>query len=159
MAEVYPSLQRIAGSRLAGAGDVTLDATELVHEAYLRLGEQRSEWRSREQFFAIAARVMRRIVIDHLRRRERVKRGGGQQKVALHTGILVGEPFDLDLMALDDALSELAAVDESAVRVVEMRFFSGMKTEEIASSLRTSPSTVERRWRFARAWLERRLIA
>ena len=154
---VYPDLRRLAGSRLSDRGRITLEATDLVHEAYLRLGAQRSDWVSREQFFAIAARVMRRIVVDHLRSRSRQKRGGEAETVTLRTAALASGPRSVDLMALEHALEELAAIDGEAVRIVEMRFFAGMSTDEIAVALGTSLSTVSRRWRFARAWLEREL--
>jgi RNA polymerase sigma factor (TIGR02999 family) len=154
---VYPDLRRLAASRLSGAGRITLAPTDLVHEAYLLLASQRSAWLNREQFFAIAARAMRRIVLDHVRERGRLKRGGDRQRVTLDTAILGGRGPSMDFMDLEQALDQLGEIDPECVRIVEMRFFAGMTTAEVSSALGASPSTIGRRWRFARAWLEREL--
>ncbi len=153
---LYPHLHRLAGSRLAEE-PISLETTDLVHDAYLRLREQRAGWLSREQFFAIAARVVRRVIVDHLRTRNRVKRGGGWARVTLDRAQLAGIPKHADLLAIHQALEQLEAVDAEAVHIVEMRFFAGMTTDEVARALGTSPSTIGRRWRFARAWLGKHL--
>ena len=155
---LYPQLCRVAAAKLANEGaPISLDTTDLVHEAYLRLREQRSAWANREQFFAIAARVVRWIIVDHARNRKRVKRGGDLARVTLDRTRLGELPKHVDLLAIHQALEQLAIIDDEAVRVVEMRFFAGMTNEEVALALGTSPSTIGRRWRFARAWLEKHL--
>lgn len=155
---IYPHLHRLAGARLGGDDSpASLATTDLVHEAYLRLGEQRARWVSREQFFAIASRVVRRVVADHVRRRNRLKRGGGRARVTLDGVHLAEVARGADVLAVDSALERLEEIDPVAVRVVEMRFFAGMGWVEIAQALEVSESTVGRRWRFARAWLRRQL--
>jgi RNA polymerase sigma factor (TIGR02999 family) len=136
----------------------TLQATALVNEAYLRLvGQHQAEWSSRGQFFAIAARLMRRILIDHARRRAYAKRGGGAQALPLDEACVVGEERAAELVALDDALSVLASVDERKARIVELRYFGGLSVDEVAAVLGVHPDTVNRDWQRAKAFLRREL--
>ena len=137
----------------------TLQTTALVHEAYLRLVEQKSVvWESRSHFFAIAATMMRRILIDYAKTKHRLRRGGVHSDLPLENAltICVGET-DFDLVALDEALNRLAAKEEQLAKVVELRFFSGLDVEETAEVLGISESTVKRDWRMAKAWLHREL--
>jgi RNA polymerase sigma factor (TIGR02999 family) len=157
---VYDELKRVAARHLAGerAGH-TLQATALVHEAYLKLVDQRSaRWQNRAQFFAVAAQLMRRILVDHARAHAAAKRGAGATRVTLsaleETG--VDQP-DLDVVALDAALDRLAALDPRQARVVELRYFGGLSLEETASVVEISPATVKRDWAMARAWLYQQL--
>lgn len=157
---VYAELRRIAERqfRRERAGH-TLQPTAVVHEAYFRLVDQtRVTWKNRGHFFAIAAQAMRRILIDHARAREADKRGGREDRVTLDVGIASPEPADdVDLLALDEALVRLKALDEPQARIVELRFFGGLSIEETAEALETSPSSVKREFRSARAWLFREL--
>lgn len=157
---VYEHLRFVAQRQLAEERpDHTLQATALVHEAYLRLVDQtRVEWQNRAHFFAIAAQAIRRILIDYARTRGRIKRGGGAVHVPLDaaSGVL-GLETNEDILALDEALNRLSEADPLRARVVELRFFGGLSHEEIATVLGTSLSTVERHWRFARAWLFREI--
>ena len=136
----------------------TLQTTALVNEAYLRLIDQREvRWQNRAHFFAIAAQMMRRILIDHARKHAVAKRGGGARKVSLaEVALLTDERAD-ELVALDEALKVLARIDERKARVVELRYFGGMNVEETAEVLKLSPDTVTREWRRARAWLHREI--
>ena len=152
---VYDELHRLAARYLSReATGHTLQPTALVHEAYLRLVDQRRvDWRNRAQFLGLAASMMRRILVNHARDRAARKRGGGAQQVSLS---LLESPSgrpDIDLIALEDALGRLAALDERKSRVVELKFFGGLTAEEIAEVLQVSDATVEREWAFARAWL------
>jgi RNA polymerase sigma factor (TIGR02999 family) len=159
MPVVYAELHRVAVSylRREPAGH-TLQPTALVHEAYLRLVEEsRVDWHSRAHFFGAAARLMRQILVDHARRRNAVKRGGGALKVTVSEASASYAPPDLDLLALDHALTELAALDPQQSRVVEMRFFGGLSIEETAEVLAVSPTTVKRDWTTAKAFLRRKL--
>ena len=154
---VYDKLRRIARHRLRGerAGH-TLDTTDLVHEAYLKLVDQtRVEWQDRVHFLAMAARVMRNILIDYARRRNAQKRGGGAPHLALDHVTVSAEDSAEMFLALDEALDELTENDERLGRVVEYRFFGGMTEEEIAAALGVSKRTVRRDWRKAKAWLAR----
>ena len=136
----------------------TLQTTALVHEAYLRLVDQReARWQNRAQFFGVAAQVMRRILVDHARRHQAAKRGGSAVPVPLEEGEVAARGSDVDLVALDDALTRLAAVDPQQARVVELRYFTGLGIEETAEALGISPATVKREWAMARAWLKREL--
>jgi RNA polymerase sigma-70 factor, ECF subfamily len=156
----YGELQRIAHRELARERPGhTLDTTALVHEAYLKLAGQASvRAESRAHFFAVAARAMRTILIDHARARATAKRGGGGVPVTLdRLAEVLPANQEEDLLALDDALDRLAEINEEAVRVVECRYFAGLTLEEIADALETSVATVRRRWAFARAWLQREL--
>jgi RNA polymerase sigma factor (TIGR02999 family) len=155
---VYDELRRLARHYLRGERrDHSLQTTALVHEAYLRLVDHtRMEWQDRAHFFAVSAQVMRRILVDHARRRN-VKRGHGLRRVSLEEATLVGGDRPTDLAALDDALTSLAERDPRKAQVVEMRFFGGLSVEESAEVLGVSPVTVMRDWRTAKAWLYREL--
>jgi len=159
---IYEELRRLAGSylRRERAGH-TLQATELVHEAYAKLVDQsRVQWQGRTHFFAVAANAMRRLLVDHARKRSREKRGGGQQRVTLQEEILTVRGFDVpldELVALDGALTELSELSPRQAQVVEMRCFTGLKVDEVADHLGVSRRSVEADWTHARAWLRRRL--
>ncbi len=165
---VYSELRRVAGAQLRRERiGHTLEPTALVHEAYFRLIDQRRvQWQNRAQFFAISARLMRRILVDHARRRSAAKRGGAAVRVDLQ-GQEVADtpqgaadaPSSVDLVALDDALVALAKTDEHLARVVELRYFAGLGVEETAEALHVSPATVKRQWTTARAFLFRELQA
>jgi RNA polymerase sigma-70 factor, ECF subfamily len=136
----------------------TLQTTALVNEAFLRLTDaQRIRWQDRAHFLGISARLMRRVLVDHARARGYRKRGGGAQRVTLHEGTVASPDPALDVVALDRALEELAAVDTRKSRVVELRFFGGLTVEEAAEVLHVSPDTVKREWRLAKLWLLRAL--
>jgi RNA polymerase sigma-70 factor (ECF subfamily) len=136
----------------------TLQPTALAHEAWLRLVESdRIQFQGRAQFLSLAARVMRRVLIDHARRHDADKRGGGHQRVTLSDATPVCGRPEVDLLALDEALTELAAIDDRKARVVTYRYFSGMTMPEVAAALGISVSTAEDDWYFARAWMARRL--
>ncbi len=138
----------------------SLQATALVNEAYLRLIDvQRINWQNRAHFLAMSARLMRRILVDAARAKGYQKRGGGAVRVTFLEELPVATEHDLDLVAVDDALEALAAVDERKGRVVEMKFFGGLTVEETADVLKVSPETVMRDWKFAKAWLLRELAA
>jgi RNA polymerase sigma factor (TIGR02999 family) len=135
----------------------TLQATALVNEVYLRLIDiKQVKWQSRAHFFAMAARLMRRILVDFARSRKYQKRGGGAERLSLDDGLLVSEP-GRDLLALDDALTALAVVDARKSQVVEMRFFGGLSVKETAEALHVSVDTVMRDWKLAKAWLLREI--
>jgi RNA polymerase sigma factor (TIGR02999 family) len=136
----------------------TLQPTALVHETYLRLVDQkRVVWQSRAHFLGVAAEMMRRILVDHARNRKARKRGGSRTRVTLDEALASSGPRALDLIALDDALNELAALDPRQSRVVELRAFGGLSVEETAEVMEISPATVKRYWAFSRAWLARRM--
>lgn len=137
----------------------TLQTTALVNEAYVLLVRQRSRWQNRHHFFGIAARLMRRILVDHARRLAYAKRGGGALTLPLEEACVIGEQRADQLVALDDALSSLARVDERKSRVVELRYFGGLSVEETAEVLGVHPDTVTRDWRGARAYLRRAIEA
>jgi RNA polymerase sigma factor (TIGR02999 family) len=152
---LYEELHRLAGHYLSReATGHTLQPTALVHEAYLRLIDQRRvNWQNRAQFFGVAAGMMRRILVNHARDRVAKKRGGGAVPVSLSLiEAPAGRP-DVELIALEEALERLSALDQRKSRVVELKFFGGLTTEEIAEVLQVSGATVEREWTFARAWL------
>ena len=156
---VHRELHHIARRCMAGErpGN-SLQATALVNEAFLRLVDvQRVNWHDRAHFLAMSARLMRRILVDHARRRRYQKRGGGAALVTFDEALMVGESPGQDVIALDDALEALAKFDERKSRVVELRFFGGLSVEETASMLRVSPDTVMRDWRLAKAWLLREM--
>jgi RNA polymerase sigma factor (TIGR02999 family) len=153
---VYEELHRLARHymRRERSGH-SLQATALVNEAYMRLADYtRMQWQDRAHFFAVSAQVMRRILVDHARRRN-VKRGRGIHHVSLEDAVVVGpgEEPDTDLVALDEALTGLTRIDPRKARIVEMRFFGGLTVEEISEVLKVSTGTVKREWRAARAWL------
>ena len=136
----------------------SLQATALINEAFLRLIDVKDvQWQNRAHFFAIAANLMRRILVDHARRRDAEKRGGSQMRLTLDEGLAVANETDVDLLAIDEALDRLAVIDEQQARVVELRFFSGLTVEETATALGVSPKTVKRDWSVARAWLRREI--
>jgi RNA polymerase sigma factor (TIGR02999 family) len=138
--------------------DHTLQPTALVNEAFLKLTEaQHVRWQDRAHFLGIAARVMRRVLVDHARHRGYYKRGGGAQRVTLHDELLTSADATVDLVALDDALNELAKVDVRKSRTIELRFFAGLSVEETADVLQVSADTVKRDWRLAKLWLLREL--
>ncbi|MBK6485360.1 MAG: sigma-70 family RNA polymerase sigma factor [Gemmatimonadetes bacterium] len=138
-------------------GDHTLQPTALVHEAYMRLVDQRNaSWQNRSHFFGIAAQAMRRILVDHARRKRAGKREGGD-RVTLDASVAEAPERSVDLIALDDALTRLAELDPRQARVVELRFFGGLDIEQTAESLGISPATVKRDWTFARAFLQREM--
>ena len=156
---VYQELRRLAKGYLhRERAEHTLQSTALVHEAYLRLIDQNVDWQSRSHFFGIAAQMMRRILVDHARARNAVKRGEGL-KVTLDERMALAEARDLDVIALDGALDRLSQLDEEQAKIVEMRFFAGLSIEETAEALGISPATVKRDWAMARAWLARELHA
>jgi RNA polymerase sigma factor (TIGR02999 family) len=156
---VYAELRRIARIKLgAERAGHTLQATALVHEAWLRLMQQHGAgWQNRAQFFAIAAQAMRRILVDHARRRQAAKRGSGEPMADVDdlANVLVSPVPDEQLVALDAALERLAAIDERQAKVVELRFFGGLSVEEAAEILALSATTVKREWATARLWLFR----
>ena len=157
---VYETLRRIARHHLRGerAGH-TLETTALINEAYLNLVGQAVSWQSRAHFFGIAARLMRELLVDHARARQRLKRGGDRQQISLAAAAEVGQEQAMDLLALDEALATLAEVDPQRSRIVELRFFGGLTIEETAQVMGISTPTVERGWRAARAWLQTELTA
>jgi len=158
---IYDDLHRRAERFLRGERrGHTLQPTALVHEAYLRLLPQRHvEWQDRAHFYAIAARSMRRVLLDHARKRHTESRGGGMAPVALEDAGELAATQPAELVRLDEALQELQGADEASARVVELKFFGGLTTEEIAEAMECSASTIERQWRAARAWLHARLAA
>jgi len=158
---LYPELHKIAHRFLSGERPGhTLQATALVNEAYLRLVDiERVEWRDRAHFFAVGARIMRRILVDHARSKRSAKRGAGARHIDLNEELVVSAETDPALLRMDDALSQLAAFDERKARIVEMRYFGGLNVNEIASVLGVSPQTVNRDWGLARSWLAREMMS
>ena len=157
---VYQELRKLAGGYLRSERpDHTLQPTALIHEAYLRMiGNDMPQWQSRAHFFGVAARLMRQILVDHARTRQAAKRGGDRQKISLDDAPQVFTQTDAAaLLALDDALSKLAAFDERRSRILEMRCFGGMSVEETALPLGVSEATVKREMRLAQAWIRREL--
>lgn len=159
MVAIYDDLRRLAASQLKRErNDHTLQPTALVNEAYMRLVNQRTaEWNDRLHFFSIASRIIRRILIDHARERQALKRGGDRQALRIEYMDLPAPTRDLDLVALDEALQELAEISERQARIVELRFFGGLSIPEVAAALSISPRSVDREWQGARAWLFHRL--
>jgi len=151
---IYDELRRLARSymRQERAGH-TLQSTALVHEAFLRLVDQRVQWNSRAHFFGIAAQMMRRILVDHAKAQSTAKRGAGAVRIELEEGLATAPNRDVDLLALDEALERLTKVDPQRSRIVELRFFAGLSNEESAEVLGVSPATIQRQWAGARAWL------
>ncbi len=155
---VYEELRRLAsGYMKSERPDHTLRTTALVHEAYLRLVDTDVPWQDRIHFFAIAATVMRRILVDHARGKRRAKRGGGATPITLDEALLVTDDPAADVLALDEALTRLEAIDERKARAVELHYFSGLTYDELAGALGVSAATVDRDLRFARAWLRREM--
>jgi RNA polymerase sigma factor (TIGR02999 family) len=162
MPVVYGELRRLAAHYLRGERPgQTLQPTALVHEAYLRLLKDRPErWQNRAHFCAIAAHVMRQILVERARARDALKRGGGQPRVTFDDSLPApAEERSFDLVALDDALGRLASLDASQAKIVELRFFGGLSIEETAEAMGISPATVKRHWAVARAWLAKELTA
>ena len=157
---VYGELRRLAGAHLRRErSDHTLQSTALVHEAFLRLVNQRDvHWRNRAHFYGIAAQMIRRILVDHARAQQAGKRGSGAVKIELDEAMAVSRQRELDLVGLDDALQRLSALDERQGRIVELRFFAGLSVEETAEVMHLSPATVKREWSSARAWLYREIL-
>lgn len=157
---VYDELRELASRHMASErGDHTLQPTALAHEAYLRLvGQREVDWNSRAQFFSIAAQSMRRILVDHARRRGAIKAGGQMQRAPLEAAEVGGtDQRSAYLLAVHEALERFVAVDPQAARVVELRFFGGLSVEEAAQVVGRSPRSVKRDWQFARAWLAREI--
>jgi RNA polymerase sigma factor (TIGR02999 family) len=154
MAVVYDELRRRAAihMRRERSGH-TLEPTALVHEAYLRLVNQRTAWQNRSQFFGIASQMMRRILVDRARARRNQRRSGEWTRVTLLEGLRARDPVDVDVIALDTALTELATFDPRKSQIAELRCFAGLTLAEIGEELGVSVATVERDWRAARAWL------
>ena len=156
---VYAELRRLASHHLRRErGNHTLQATALVHEAYLRLVAQTdARWENRNQFVSVASQLMRRVLVDYSRSHDAAKRGGGAAKVFLQEAAVAGRGRPAEVMALDDALTRLAELDPQQARLVELRFYGGLSIEETAALLGTSPATVKRHWNVAKAWLAREI--
>lgn len=157
---VYGELRRQAAALLKRENPGhTLQTTDLIHETYLKLVDQRqTDWAGRNHFFAVSATLMRRILVDHARKRRRARHGGGLAKTSLEDVTLVsGQGTSVDLLALDDALDRLAKLDHRQARIIELRYFSGLSLEETAAAMGISRGTVANNWAMARAWLHREL--
>src|SRR5262245_9358165 len=159
MALVYDDLRKLAAWQLQSERpDHTLQPTALVHEVYLKLSAQNPvDWRNKAHFFAMAAQIMRHILVDYARTRQREKRGGPQTKIALEDALKLASPSDPQLIALDDALNSLAEKDPRKSLIVELRYFTGLSIEETAEALDVSVTTVKREWTMAKAWLRREM--
>lgn len=156
---VYDELRRQAAGylRRERTGH-TLQTTALIHEAYLRLiNQQNIEWQNRAHFYAIAARLMRQILVDHARNRQAAKRGGSDIRVPLEEAVAISSGENVDLVALDEALTRLAKIDSQQSRIVELRYFSGLSVEETAEVVGVSSRTVRRDWNVAKAWLRQQI--
>ena len=156
---VYQELRRIAGAQLRGErADHSLQPTALVHEAYLRLVRvDRMSINGRAHFLALAAQLMRQVLVDHARRKHAGKRGGLATMVAIEELVQAVQPPGIDILALDEALTEMASFDARQHSIVELKFFGGLTIDEVAEAVSVSPATVEREWALAKAWLFRRL--
>jgi RNA polymerase sigma factor (TIGR02999 family) len=156
---VYDELRRMAKRYMSRqTPGHTLQTTALINEAFIKLvGQQEMQWQNRSHFFGVAAQAMRHILVDYARSRKYEKRGGGAQKVSLDEALMVSDERAAEIVALDDALKELAKVDLRKCQVVEMRYFGGLSVEETAEALNVSPVTVMRDWSMAKAWLHREL--
>jgi RNA polymerase sigma factor (TIGR02999 family) len=158
MAIVYPELHAIAHRQLAKEREGhTFQTTALLHEAYLRLVGADITWEDRRHFYAVAARAMRRVLVDHARARASAKRGGEFKLVTLENDVASGPDQALDLLALDEALRQLATIDERKARAMELHYFGGLSYEDTAKALDVSPATVDRDLRMAKAWLYKQL--
>ena len=155
--EVYDELRKLARARLSRErhSHQTLQPTALVHEAYLRVSSQPREWDRRGHFFAAAALAMRRILVERARHYQRIKHGAGGERVELDDAMLRSDPGLTDVIAIDEALSQLEQTDPRKARIVTLRYFAGLSVEETANALDLSPATVKNEWAFARAWLFR----
>lgn len=158
---VYDELRRIAATYLSRERPGhTLQPTALVHEAYLRLIDQRRvDWHNRAQFVGLAAMMMRRVLVNHARDRAAAKRGGGAQRVPLTVALEPIQEPQVDVLVVHEALDRLAALDSRKSRIVELKFFGGLTTDEVSQVMRLSPATIEREWTFARAWLQDAMAA
>ncbi len=156
---VYDELRRMARSYMRGqSSGHTFQTTELIHEAYLKLAKQEDpDWQNRAHFFGVASQAMRHILVDYARAKNTGKRGGSAKNITLEESLIVSPEHSEEVIALDDALNRLAELDERKTKVVEMKFFGGLKIEEIAEVLKISPETVKRDWSFAKSWLLREL--
>lgn len=156
---VYEELRRMARNHMRRQpSGHTFQTTELIHEAYLKLAKQNEQnWQNRAHFFGVAASAMRHILVDYARSKSSQKRGGWQQRVTLADETVIAANHSKDIIALDDALKNLAMLDERKSRVVELKYFGGITNEEVAEVLKISTDTVKRDWRFARTWLLREL--
>lgn len=157
---LYQELKMIANQHMRNErADHTLQATALVHEAFLKLVDQnRVQWQGKAHFCAVASNIMRRILVDHARSKNAAKRGKGAQRITLDEGLVAGDPqSDVDLVELDELLTELAELNPRHAKIIEMRYFAGMTVEETAAALDVSVSTVKGDWRMAKAWLTARL--
>jgi len=156
---IYDELRKIAAYKMAGeAPGHTLQATALVHEAWLRLaGSEQQNWANRAHFFSAAAEAMRRILVEHARRKQSLKRGGGAERQELDESFLVLSAPPDELLAVNEALDKLAREDKTAAELVKLRYFVGMTMQESASALGLAPRTAERLWTYARAWLRREI--
>ena len=156
---VYDELRQMAGRQLAGKSpNHLIQPTALVHEAFLRLVNQREvDWQGRTHFLAISSKMMRRVLVDTARRELRQKRGGGRTRIPLSEAMTVSPRNDVDVLAVDEAIEKLAELDPLQAQIVELRFFSGMSVEEVAEVIGQSKRTVERQWTAIRAWLRREL--
>ena len=156
---VYDDLHALAEKYLrAEPAGHTLQPTALVHEAYMKLVDQtRVDWKGRTHFFAVGAQAMRRILVDHARRRRAIKRGGDRQRITVDEQLLAEGRRDEDLLALDEALKKLADLDTQQAKIVELRFFGGLNVAETATALGISKRTAEREWTMVRSWLRREL--
>jgi RNA polymerase sigma factor (TIGR02999 family) len=157
--EVYDELRKLARARLARERqpDQTLQPTALVHEAYLRVSSQHKQWDRRGHFFAAAALAMRRILVERARHYRRIKHGADRQQVELDETLLRADPGLTDMIAIDEALSQLELADPRKAQVVTLRYFAGLSVDETAAAMDLSPATVKNEWAFARAWLFRML--
>lgn len=160
MPVVYGQLRKLAAYSLRGERPGhTLRATELVHEAYLKLVDSEIPWQNRAHFYAVAANVLRHILVDHAKAKQREKRGAGAEKIPLDEAVLIGPEAPSEVVDLDEALTRLAVNDKRKSQIVELTFFGGMTHEEIAAVMSISPKTVQRELRVAKAWLHRELSA
>lgn len=159
IAVVYDELRRLAAHYMRRERlDHTLQATALVHEAFLRLTEQRDvSWQNKAHFFGVAAQLMRRVLIDHARARLRTKRGAGGQKLSFDEGLILTDAVSPELLAVNDSIERLAKLDARQAHIVELRFFGGLSVEQTAEFLGISPKTVKRDWSVAKAWLHAEL--
>jgi RNA polymerase sigma factor (TIGR02999 family) len=153
--QIHAELRKLAAGYLRKERPShTLQPTALVNEAFIKLVDQRAvKWQNRAHFFGIAAQAMRRILVDHARAHGATKRGGGERQVALDDALAISGGVDIDVLALDEALTRLASIDPQQSRVVELRYFGGLTMEETAEVMQISPATVGREWRMAKAWL------
>lgn len=158
LARAYAEMRALARRRLARMGPQSIQATELVNETWLRIAGKQPAVQDREELFALAARAMRDILVDRARRKGAQKRGGDWERVNWDSALQVASDHPEELLTLDTALSRLSEQSPEHARVVELMFFAGLTGEEAARALDVSPSTVDRRWRFARAWLHRELL-